>query len=301
MITPRHAPQRIRTRVASRQATLARFVLLSMLLHAAVIALFGTSHGGGPGRGERALEDVLDVTLRRLSVPPGAGTTPNPGPGNDARRSVSPRTDGALQTPAAPQRSEGGPANPPAAAGANAADRATAEPPRALPGPQAPAPSRTQPGDTLPRIDLRAPQEVDKPLAPPMNSPPSIERLAPPPPAPPMAAPFQVAPPTSPAPIERLASPASQRALASPVEMPPRTQMLVPNVPVERLAAPAIARRLAAPVEMPPRTQMLVPNVPVERLAPPAIARELAAPVELAPPPQTRVPIAPVERLAAPA
>jgi len=51
-----------RWREETPRPALVRFVLLSMLLHATIVILFGTSHGGNGGRGE-AMLDVLDVTL----------------------------------------------------------------------------------------------------------------------------------------------------------------------------------------------------------------------------------------------
>ncbi|MGH8850178.1 MAG: hypothetical protein ACREYD_04200 [Casimicrobiaceae bacterium] len=295
MIAPHHAPQRISTRVADNQAKLARFVLLSMLLHAAVIALFGTSHSG-PGGGNRALDDVLDVTLRRLTVQPEAASTPSPAGSTDA--GTVPRNDRVPRPPATPERGAGSPAIEVPGSGTAAGDRAPTEAPVSPPEPQTTSPQ--QASDALPRIDLRAPEEVDKPLAPPLSAPPSIERLAPPPVAPPLAAPFELAPLTLPPAIEHLARPASQHALAPPVELAPREAPVVPALPIERLAAPAPQRALAPPVELAPRVEMPIPVAPAERLRPPAMQPELAAPIELEPVPPAPVLSAPIDRLGAP-
>ncbi len=299
MITPRYALQRAQTRAGPGQATLTRFVLLSMLLHATVIVFFGTSHGGGAGRGERALDDVLDVTLGRLAVQSDAGRHPLPDASTAVGRDLSRRIDQVPPPPAAPERSETGPTSAPAATGATPPAAAPIEP---QPIQAEPVPPRPHASEALPRIDLRAPEEVDKPLAPSMIAPPRIERLPPLPAPAQMAAPFEIAPPITPAaPIERIASPATQRALAPAARLAPRETPIVPALPIERVASPAPQRELAAPVELAPRTETLVPIAPVERLASPASQRELAAPVELAPRTETLVPIAPVERLASPA
>ncbi|MEP6997708.1 MAG: hypothetical protein ABI900_08670 [Betaproteobacteria bacterium] len=131
---------------------------------------------------------------------------------------------------------------------------------------------------------MRAPQEVDKPIAPPLSLPPSIERLAPPPNPPALSAPLEFAPRVEPivpdAPIERLTVPPAPRELASPVELAPRVAPTVPEAPIERLAVPA-----APPVELPPPAALIVP-APLDRLAVPQIERELApAPNVIVPPP----------------
>ena len=69
-----------------------RFVLLSMLLHATIVILFGTSHGGGAGRGEGVL-DVLDVTLRRQPSLPDAGLQAGPGAETATGRALLQRAD----------------------------------------------------------------------------------------------------------------------------------------------------------------------------------------------------------------
>jgi hypothetical protein len=256
-----------------------RFVLLSMLLHATIVILFGTSNGG-PGQGEGVL-DVLDVTLRRQPGLPDAGLRSGPGAETATGRALLQRTD--RQPPAAaPTSSEPMPAVEPAK---------TSGPTPVEPSPPAPQPSQTQPetappmpqqaAEPLPRIDLRAPQEVDKPLAPPLIAPPAIERLAPP----------LIAPP----PIERLAPPPNPPALAAPLDIAPRAIPLVSAAPIERLAAPALQHELAPPIELAPAPTA----APIERLALPAAPKALAPPVELSPRDAPIVP-APLDRLAVP-
>jgi hypothetical protein len=250
-----------------------RFVLLSMLLHATIVILFGTSHGG-PGRGEGVL-DVLDVTLRRQPSLPDAGLRSGPGAETATGRALLQRAD--PQPPAvAPGRSEPMLATEPAK---------TSGPTPVEPAAPAPQPSQTQPetvppmpqqaAEPLPRIDLRAPQEVDKPLVPLPIAPPAIERLAPPPNPPALAAPLDIAPRAIPlvpaAPIERLAAPALQHELAPPIELAPAPAA----APSERLAVPAAPKALAPPVELSPREAPIVP-APLDRLAVPRIDQELA-------------------------
>jgi hypothetical protein len=164
----------------------------------------------------------------------------------------------------------------------------------------------------LPRIDLRAPQEVDKPLLPPLISPPAIERVAPAPNPAPLAAPPDIAPPAIPqvpaTPIERLTAPAVQHELAPAIEIAPRPAPVPAAVPIDRLTAPAVPNALAPPVEIPPREAEVVP-APIDRLTAPRIDRDLApAPSLVTPGPSVAAPAmpsetapAPVERTAPPA
>ena len=253
-----------------------------MLLHATIVILFGTSHGG-PGRGEGVL-DVLDVTLRRQPSLPDAGLRSGPGAETATGRALLQRAD--PQPPAAaPGRSEPMPAIEPAK---------TSGPTPVEPAPPAPQPSQTQPetvppmpqqaAEPLPRIDLRAPQEVDKPLVPPPIAPPAIERLAPPPNPPALAAPLDIAPRAIPlvpaAPIERLAAPALQHELAPPIELAPAPAA----APSERLAVPAIDQELA------PSPNLVAPSpsaapLPAPSDAVPSQAERAASPASARPPP----------------
>ena len=185
----------------SPSPVLVRFVLLSMLLHVTIVVLFGTSHGGGAGRGEAAL-DVLDVTLRRLAVPD-AGLRSSPGIESNAGRDLLRRPDQRKPVPA--------PIEPPTTIQGPAAARPVPLPPHEQPYEAVPPPAV----EPLPRVDLRAPQEVDKPLAPPLIVPPAMERLQLPTIPPPLVAPAEITPPPAPlapaAPTERLTAPAAQR------------------------------------------------------------------------------------------
>lgn len=268
---------------------LARFVLLSMLLHATIVVLFGTSHGGGFGRGERGRDDVLDVTLRRQLTVPDVGLRAGPGNGSSAGRDPLRRADEPPQTPAPPQKPPApaiGPGRTDAPIAAEPAPAVSRESVRAPPPTPVPA------VEPLPRIDWAAPQEVDRPLAPPLLAPPVMQRLGPPANPPALAAPVEPAPAAIPAipaaPIERLAAPAAQHELAPPVEFPPRVTPAIPEAPIERLAPPAAQHELASPLELTPRVAPFVP-APLDRLTAPRIepqlepAPTLAAPAAAAP------------------
>jgi hypothetical protein len=279
-----------------------------MLLHATIVILFGTSHGGGAGRGEGAL-DVLDVTLRRQPSVPDAGLRAGPGAETATGAGLLQRAE-PQPVPVPPRRSETMPAIGPAKTGEPTPPASGETQPEAAPPMTPPA------AEPLPRIDMRAPQEVDKPLI----VPPTVERLTPPPTPPALAAPIDIAPldiaprlaaPPSAAPLERLSPPAIQPELAPPIEIAPRLPPAVPApaaVPIERLAVPAAPKALAAPVEVPPREPTVVP-APIDRLAVPQVDQQLApSPNLVAPSPSVAPPAAPpeaassqVERAAPPA
>jgi hypothetical protein len=290
VITSGSSATQWRWRADAPQPALVRFVLLSMLLHATIVILFGTSHGGGAGRGEGVL-DVLDVTLRRQPSLPDAGLRAGPGAETATGRALLQRADPQL-APVAPGRSEPMPAIEPATTSEpTPIEPATPASGQAQPEAAPPMPPAVEP---LPRIDLRAPQEVDKSLIAPV-APPTIERLAPPPNPPALAAPLDIAPPVIPpapaAPIERLSAPAIQHELAPPIELAPRVAPAPAAAPIERLAVPAAPKALAPPVEVPPREAPIVP-APIDRLAVPQIDQELAPSPNLVAPNPSVAPLA---------
>ena len=286
---------------------LARFVVLSMLLHLLVVVLFGTAPGGGANRGEPLL-GALDVTLRRLSPERGAGIRLAPGaetttPGSallgrpgDAPRArtpaapspVEPRAPVTPPEPAAPITD----AMPPADTTPAPADAAPAPPPADAMPPPVPPSSPAQPPafEVLPRLDLKAPEIVDKPLPPVAPvAPPKIERERAAAPAPaPRELPF-----TAPEPIERIAPERVTRELAPPIAPPPREVPFTAPAPIERIAPERVVRELAPPIAPPPREVPFTPPAPIERIAPERVVRELAAPI--APPQELPAPAA-IER-----
>lgn len=281
-------------RADAPQPAVVRFVLLSMLLHATIVVLFGTSHGGSAGRGE-GLPDVLDVTFRRQPGPSDAGLRSGAGVDAATGRDLL----AAPESKMAPSRGEPMPGIDPAKTGpSNAVAPAPAAPESDRAAPEALPPQRHPAAEALPRIDLRAPQEVDKPLLPPLISPPVVERLAPPPnpselaPAPDIAS--RPSPEIPAAPIQRLTAPALQHELAPPIELAPLpapvpAAPLPPAAPIERLAAPPAPKSLAPPVEVPPREAVIAP-APIERVDAPRVERELAPAPNVVAPSQAVIP-----------
>jgi hypothetical protein len=104
----------LRWRADATQPAIVRFVLLSMLLHATIVILFGTSHGGGAGRGEGML-DVLDVTFRRQPSPPEVGLRSGSGAETATGRDLLQRAE--PPTAVAPTRREPIPVVEPAKTG----------------------------------------------------------------------------------------------------------------------------------------------------------------------------------------
>ncbi len=279
-----------------------------MLVHVLVIVLFGDASRGGARRGDDFL-GTLDVTLRRLSPEPGTGFKLAPGadlpsPGS----ALLPRSGSQHGGPAPRPRVEETPAASPAAAEPLPLERR--EPPAIQPA-ESPAPTPA-PVEAVPRLNLDAPEEVDKPFRPGAVAPPKIEpaaprlleRIAPPKIerelAPRIEAPPRAVPTVPTAPLERVAPPQVQRELAAPAELPAREVPVAPSAPLERVAPPQIQRELAPATELPPREVPLAPGAPLERTAPPAIERELAPPVELPPRSVPAAPGAPIERVAPP-
>jgi hypothetical protein len=273
------------------RSTLYRFIVLSLLLHALLVALVGTRTGSGPERGNGLL-GTLDVTLRRLAPDLTAGTERAPASSLLERLGKAPPSP---TNDAAPARPALAPAPPPPV-------------PEIAPPVQESTPPPPASFETMPRLDFSSPKMVDTPLLPrtsapaplPARSQPSqSERTqrAPATPAPPVETPLpapleRIAPrqsepmlvtpiePPLPAPLERVAPRPSERTLAAPIEPP------LP-APLERVAPRPSERTLAAPIEPP------LP-APLERVAPRASEPAIATPID---PPLP----APLERIASPA
>jgi hypothetical protein len=275
-------------------STLARFVLLSMLLHVLVVVLFGTAPGGRGSRGE-PLQSTLDVTLRPLAPDSGAGIRLAPGEPTKTPGAALLRPPGQPRPAATPERAA--PAPPPArarkpaaasapeardtrrraapAATAPATPHAASPPPAAVTPRVAPAPPVPPPAfEVLPRLNLKAPEIVDKPfVAQPAPQPRGARTAAPP---------AREVPFVAPAPIERIAPPPAPE-LAAPIAPPARE---VPQVAPETLEpiAPEAARRELLPPLPAPREGISVP-APGPRAAPAPAEVEVprAAPAATAP------------------
>jgi len=284
--------------------TLFQCVVLSMLLHLWIVLLFGTTTYNG-ARGDRGFGDVFDVTLRALTEESGPGFRLAPGadtasPGTAllpraGSRATAPKSRDLTRPtePAAPQPAP------------DASARETTSPVTEIsPPPANAAPTITPPAvEPLPRLNLDAPEVVDKPYVPATPPPPIEQEVAPPVPV----LPRDVVPP--PVPIERIAPPLIERESPPipeteprdtlpppPVEMksgviptPPPAEVKPrdvppPPAPVETSTPPALERDIVPAPETKSRAAPVVPAVPAERAPTPKIEAEPAPPI-LAPPP----------------
>ena len=250
--------------------TLTQFVVLSILLHALFILLFGSPAGGS--RDGRAMWGSLDVTIR--------------GPLLDSRSDTTADSAPRMQLP-----------------GSELLDRrrAARESVRA-PAP-APAPVQAPPDPGAARIVDVAPVPpalLETPVAPAateMVPAPNVERPAP------------VVAPVPPAMLETPVVPAATELVPAPrVERvaPVVRELPVVSVPTLDFAPrPALDPKLAPPVELPPVPRPPVPVVsapPMPTAVVPAVTPALAPAVELAAPaPRVAPPAAPAVAPAPPA
>jgi len=308
------------TRTApDQQAILVQFVVLSLLLHILVVLVFGSRIAGRERHGDGA-SGSLDVTLRRLSPEPGSGFTLAPGadtplPGSALLRRL--RGIPAAPVPAAAPPGDARPA-PVTAPPAGAPERGPT-PPEAAPPAQEAAPSTTPPAfEALPRLNRNAPEEVDKPLTPPVAAPreapigapvlrepivpPKRETVATPPPE---VAPREVAPREVPlpAPIERIAPSTRQPDLAPPVDFTPLD--VPPPAPSERVTPPVtpprIEREPAPPVDVPVPRKVPVEATPLPERVAPKMDREVLPAAEAVPKSEAAEPAPRAQRAAPPA
>jgi hypothetical protein len=277
-------PLRPRGRHDASRPSLAQFVLLSVLLHAFFILLFGSPAGGS--RQGQALFGALQVTIRGPLMDTGIGLKLDRSP-----QLTLPGTE-LLQK----------------------RERDPREAPPVPPKPQAPRPP----------ADLEAPREAQVPAAiplPPVSPVPPAADLMP---APRIEAPRVELPVVPVPAIDWTPRPAAEPVLAPPVEVPrPKRVPLVPAAPITQGTVPAVAPKLEPAVEIAPiavpappaparPAPVEVPAIPAPALShtpAPAITPSLAPPVEVtpirpaAPPvaaPQPAAPSAPATREAAP-
>ena len=265
-IPPRWLPEEI----WAARPPLAEFVLLSMLLHALAIALFGAPSGGS--REGRAMWGSLEVVLP------------------SANREVAPvlKYERQLQ-----------PLPPPMAAPTPAP---LAEPPRIEP--QVTKPAEPQVAAPPPPAPARVAKPKTKPVEVPFVFPPLLDRLTPPPelkldktPVLQVPPPTQIqaippppreeAPPLHPAPVEVPPALPSVSAPAAPATVAPPIEVAVPRV--ERIQAEPIAPLTA------PLLQPIQPTPTIE--APPMPAVPITRPVEQAPVEVQPMPVPPIEKV----
>lgn len=275
-------------RPARRQPSrpsLAQFVVLSIVLHALFILLFGSPTGGS--REGRASWGSLDVTIR--------GPLLESGVGREAVRPPDLRLPGSELLERRSRKREAVKA-PPAAA--------PPEPPRAQPDLEsgkvsdvsvpaplspiapltpatadlAPAPRVEPVKADVPVIAVPAIDWTPRPAAEPALSP-SVEIARP--------APMPVIPTTT---LQESGTPALSAPLAPPVEIAPlpRPVPVIPAPALQERGLPVLAPSLAPPVEVVPlpRPPVEVPAIaapPMPHTAIPAAAPSLAPPVDVAP------------------
>ena len=265
------------------QALLLQFVVLSLLLHILVVLVFGSRVSGSDRRGDGA-SGALDVTLRRLSPERGSGFTLAPGADSPLPGSALLRRLRAVPAAAVPSAAPVPATAPPG----DARPAPETAPPEVRPAPEAVPVTPPPAFEALPRLDRNAPEEVDRPLTPPV-APPPIERIAPAKSTPDLLPPLELPPP---APIERITPAKVKPDLLPPLELPP-------PAPIERIAPAKVKPDLLPPLELPAREMPLA--APIERVTPPGIERELAPPGAGAAPKSEPVDTAPRAPRAAPA
>ena len=343
-----------RTHHEAAETPLVQFVVLSMLLHVLVVVFVGTEERAADGRGDGM--STLDVALARYA--PDSGFRLRVAPRVEVGRSdsASTRTSGGTkQSSAAPVRRNSPPAavkpvakaapHPSDSRAAQDADPTVESLPRLdlgapeivdkiiEPRREAPTP-REAPSETVPRVELEAPRNVEPQVTPaPRELPAPALQFAAPVPRPTNERKIEIAPVAAPetptpAPAEApIAAPSRFEPEALPkveleikpalqppakVEAPPRTEpeikpALQPTVPVEAppRAEPDVKPALQppAPVEAPPVVVPPIDAAPPPRVIPESMPRpELEQPPIVAPPvsPPQRAPIAPrTEREAA--
>jgi len=256
-------------RRADGRPSLAQFVVLSLLLHAFFILLFGSPSGGSADG--RAAWGRLDVTIRGPLLNAGVGreTVARPAlplPGTELLEKRERRRE------AAKKAAEPPPVQPDLEAPKIAEVPVPA--PIAPAAPAAPATPATADLMTAPRIHPAwAPRKAEEPaMAPP------VEIAAP--------RPLPVIPTTT---LEATGASAVAPSLAPPVEIkaPPRPVPVIAAPALRESGVPALAPAFAPPVEIAaPPTPAPLPAISAPSLQPvqvPAAAPVMAPPVELAP------------------
>jgi hypothetical protein len=257
-----------------------QFVMLSMLLHALFIALFGAPSGGSPGG--RAMWGSMKVELRGLLVEP--EPAPQVAPRNDA-----PVLDSAPPAPA-PTREDRGPREGAVPMTPPAETQATATAPLGPAIVEVPTP--------FPRLLDRLPREEAALVEPPtlVVPPPTEGRdLRPPPRERPQPSTVEV-----PAPLPLTPSPSSERVLAEPPAVAiPLAQPLPAPAPTIQPPLRAVEPPQAATPAIPETRPIEAPAVEVQAIPVPALetlvprGSQAATAVDLAPMPRIEAAPAP--------
>jgi len=257
---------------------LAQFVLLSILLHALAIALFGAPGGGS--REGRAMWGTLSVLLQPMRDAPQSAPADAPAlKQSTTLTSRRPRTEPAVRTP------------PPAV-------------PAPAPDPAAAAPGAVEaPIEAPPAISI--PPLLDRIVTP--ETPAALVMPLPveAPPAPPAPPPVEVTPPAQiPPPLERVVVPERKVELAPAPVLPPPVlpaPLEIPAVPIPALKPSpelkplAETPMIAAPVAPPVPIEIPVAAIPLLRpspaLKPLAETPVIAAPIAAQPAPGIPAPV----------
>ncbi len=289
---------------------LLQFLALSLLLHVLAVLVFGTPERLGVRDGGSWRDEPFAVTLRPSAA--GRESPWRPSFGAERGGTGSALSQGA-PAPSAPPRAPKVAAPVERAAAperAPPAERAPEAPlPQEAPAPQeGPLPQEAPTPGTLPRLDLGAPEIVDKPIVPevgirPQEAPtpevPRVELERPrsaPPPA--IAAPPRPEPSLRPPVVERPAptEPAPETTLkpTAPVEPPPEPlRRIEPEAPAE--LAPLLRVPEPEPVILPRPVAEPAPPAEAAKQAAPAAKRETPAEAAPAAAPEATPKIAPAE------
>jgi hypothetical protein len=262
--------------------TLARCVLLALLLHLWAVLMLGTAPGGTARPGE-GVGGRLNITLRG-PVADGASTTPQPAPTpapGTAAETALPRWGGVVRTREPSAESLPGAAQ----LGLPAAPAPLPDVPdttvRTAPAP-APAPPSPEPGRVL-QERAAEPEPVPPPPTPVPEPVPAEGRLLAPAPAAPVnnlrlssQAPLPVIEPLAlpEGPSASVAQPAPARELVSPVLQGPRVAP-VPALPAPQPLVPSAQLPQATPLPAPSAVPDTLPRAPAP--APPSAAAPAAA------------------------
>jgi hypothetical protein len=253
---------------------LARFIVLSMLVHGLFIALFGAPSGGS--REGRSMWGSLSVTLQGLQAEPQplppifAPPAPSPAPVTPARKPVP--TPMPEVVPDVPRVETPLPVE------------------KAAPLEIPPQLDRITP-PTAPAPALKLPPALEAPVAVPQM----IDRLKVPdaPPAELKVPPALEAPVVVPSQIDRVKPPERMQELAPAVQLPPlpappvappvtQQPIEIPAVPIPPLSPPVLQQPIEAPVIPTPAERPAPATAPVEKAAP-VESRAVPAPPATAP------------------
>ncbi len=286
---------------------LLQFVVLSILLHVLVVLVFGNPQRGGGGPLGAWRDVPFAVTLRALVMPRESPWKPSRGADQGsagsplARRATRAASGAGATTPPVPERprveapsrtTEAAPPPAPPPRAEPAIEAPAAPPPRAERAIEAPAREEPPVPGTLPRLDLGAPEVVDKSVVP--NA--DIRPQEPPTETVPRAdleAPRKVPKAQSPVPERREAPPMTPTApelVAPPKEEPVTSPKPESPAPGEAPAEALPRSEPEAPPKLPPVVAPATPQPETPPSALPRVEEEAAPKIESEKPPLVEPP-----------